>query len=105
MGDRAMVSFCGSGYETPAVYLHWHGSDVPRLLREAAPRLRKSDPSYACARFVQHVANRIEGSLSIGIVSGDEGDGVHYVLDMSTGRLTMDGVELAAIDPATFYQG
>lgn len=54
MGDRAMVRFRDSNNVSPAVYLHWSGSEVPVLVADTAGimRSRPNDAEYACARFV-----------------------------------------------------
>ena len=53
MGDRAMVRFRDSSRVSPAVYLHWSGSEVPALVADTAGimRTRLNDAEYACARF------------------------------------------------------
>lgn len=71
MGDRALVVFKNSSTEeaSPTVYLHWHGRDVPLLLRELKElmRGREGDVEYACARFVGICHAHISGNMSLGI--------------------------------------
>ena len=49
-----MVRFRNSYQVSPAVYLHWSGSEVPVLVADTARimRTRLNDAEYACARFV-----------------------------------------------------
>ena len=58
----------------PGVYVHWAGEDIPALLKEAAPRMRGGDPSYAIARFCGVAHEHIPGALSLGIVLAPEQD-------------------------------
>ena len=107
MGDRATVQFKGAG----GVYLHWDGSRVQELLEGAQPKMRRGDPSYACARFVQHVANYLDTvghgqPLSVGVVHEDEGDGRTFNVDMDTGMVAdEEGVVLFTLDPNGFWCG
>lgn len=109
MGDRATIYFHGAGYETAGVYLHWDGSRVVELLEAAQPRMRISDPSYAAARFVQHVANDIDKNdpsgppLSIGIVPNGEGHGRQVYVNMDTGEVSGDVKH--QLDVEKFYNG
>lgn len=73
MGDRALIQFVKNGPDGTIdergaqVYLHWHGHAVLQLLRDAMPRLRKGDVSYATARFIGHCHEQIDGALSLGV--------------------------------------
>jgi hypothetical protein len=69
MGDRAVVVFRDESNVSPTVYLHWNGSDVPRLLSELKETMkgREGDLSYSCARFVGICHNAIPGNLSLGL--------------------------------------
>lgn len=95
MGNRAIVRFPDaemtaetgkpSGVE---VYLHWDADNVIDWLREAAPRMRKGDGSYAAARFVGLCHEKIPGGLSLGIMPlGSCGDGVIFSVDCQTGKV------------------
>lgn len=95
MGNRAIIRFpdaalsaeCGRpmGVE---VYLHWHADDVKAWLKEAAPRMRKGDGSYAAARFVGLCHEKIKGGLSLGIMPlGTTFDGVIFSVDCTTGKV------------------
>jgi hypothetical protein len=70
MGNRAIVIFHDQHVISPTVYLHWHGSDVPELLRDLAEYMtgRHGDAEYAAARFVGLCHQRIGGNLSLGIM-------------------------------------
>lgn len=107
MGDRAFV-VCKSGEDyAPAVYLHWDGSHVPQLLKEAAPRMRKGDQHYAAARFCGHCHEQIKGGLSPGILPPPkpddngkidwdayaDGDNGVFVVDVDTGQVIQEAVE------------
>jgi len=69
MGDRALVVFYDKYRISPTIYLHWHGGNVPELLRELAEYMkgRYGDAEYAAARFTGLCHQRIPGNLSLGI--------------------------------------
>lgn len=71
MGDRALVIFHDSDRISPAVYLHRHGGRVPEILRDLAGYMqgRYGDAEYAAARFTGICHQRIDGNLSLGIIS------------------------------------
>lgn len=95
MGDRAIVRFDDADGPVCGVYLHWHGYRALGWLREAAPRMRKGDASYAAARFCGLAHERIEGGLSLGIMHPDRctpetaewQDRGMYIVDCNTGRV------------------
>lgn len=95
MGNRATVQFIDA--TEPAgvtVYLHWNGDDVMGWLKAAAPRMRRGDYSYAAARFIGYCHEQIDGGLSLGVLPGSAayaGEGRHYVVDCSTGIVTLNG--------------
>ena len=70
MGNRALVIFHDKYRISPTVYLHWHGSEVPEILRELAEHMkgRYGDAEYAAARFTGLCHRRIGGNLSLGIM-------------------------------------
>lgn len=75
MGDRCTIVF-SDGTEkchNIGVYLHWHGD--PEFVQGIVERMQirdvrspGCDMSYATARFVQEAANKIVGTLSIGLI-------------------------------------
>ena len=79
MGERALVVFTNGEEVSPAVYLHWHGEDVPQLLNLAAAVMagdpnsgyqnapRIGDVSYSAARFVGVCHSVIDGNISLGL--------------------------------------
>jgi hypothetical protein len=71
MGNRALVIFHDQNRVSPTVYLHWHGDEVPELLRELAETMkgRYGDAEYAAARFTGLCHQRIPGNLSLGIMA------------------------------------
>jgi hypothetical protein len=71
MGNRALVIFHDKYRISPTVYLHWHGDEVPELLRELAESMqgRHGDAEYAAARFTGLCHQRIPGNLSLGIMA------------------------------------
>ncbi len=71
MGDRALVIFHDQYRISPTVYLHWHGGDVPEILRELAEIMqgRYGDAQYAAARFTGLCDRRIPGNLSLGLMA------------------------------------
>ena len=73
MGDRACVIFHDTYGISPTAYLHWHGDQVPEILRELAGYMtgRYGDAEYAAARFVGLCHRRIGGTLSLGIMRND----------------------------------
>lgn len=75
MGDRINVVFVGNGGPSPAVYLHWNGTEAASWVKEFAPTMadRLGDASYAAARFVAFCAERIEGNSSLGILNVKDG--------------------------------
>lgn len=55
MGDRVLIVFAsGADDISPAVYLHWGGSDAPHLIEETAKHMatKKGDAQYAAARCI-----------------------------------------------------
>ena len=68
MGDCAIVIFHSKKQNdvSPAVYLHSHGGCVLVLLETAMPQMR-SEPSYACARFIGRCHEVIPGMLGLGV--------------------------------------
>ena len=89
MGDRAIVRFpdphLGGGVE---VYLHHDANNVPQWLKDAAPRMRKGDASYAAARFIGYCHEQILGGLSLGVMPiGTCNDGLIYTVDALTGKV------------------
>jgi hypothetical protein len=98
MGDRGIVVFKAGEHISPAVYVHWHGENLPELLREAAPTLRANDPDYAAARFCGHVANKAKGKTGVGIFNTttladvrdrefSHGDAGVVIVDVGTGEI------------------
>ena len=93
MGDRAIVRFDGNDGPVAGVYLHLHGDKVMDWLRDAAPRMRKGDASYAAARFCGYAHERIDGGLSLGLMRGEDctpeaaewQDNGMYIVDCQTG--------------------
>lgn len=80
MGDRAMVRFRDSHRASPAVYLHWSGSDVPALIADTAAimRTRLNDADYSCARFVYVCCEANGGrhdNVSVGVTDRFESHG------------------------------
>ena len=103
MGNRATIEVRDHAGSAPAcVYLHWHGDpeDVVEAVKAAAPRMRRTDASYALARLFGYYHNLIDGGLSLGVVGKDEIEGWftdngHYVVDMAEGTIEQGGVALA----------
>lgn len=77
MGDRAIVHFTNGEDMSPAVYLHWGGSDIPKLLQETQRLMigRPNDALYSCARFIGicHSHDQ-ESNVSLGVWNSDRGD-------------------------------
>lgn len=106
MGDRAVI-FCKSDADkmiSPAIYLHWSGSRVGQYLKDAAPRMRKGDISYATARLIGILHEKIDGNLSLGVFSVhfdfadykkqlselkeySQGDAGVFTVDIDTGKV------------------
>lgn len=116
MGNRATVQFTarnkfmggGELIVSPVVYLHWDGDMALEWIKEAAPRLRASDPHYAAARFCAYCAEQIPGELSLGIYDSDNApsgeSGQDYLVDLTEGTVSWsDGRDSISID--NFYQG
>ncbi len=115
MGDRAIVAF-KNGYESCGVYLHWDRSNVVKWVKEAAPKLRRTDPGYAAARFAQFCANKLDEEANktpelmamqvtgIGLVPDPyDGDGETFMVNLDTGDIESNerGV-IATVDPLSF---
>lgn len=123
MGDRAVVIFCRKGSTpavgdknqqhsgfSPSVYLHWDGHRVADLLKLAAPRMRRGDESYSCARFIGVCHENIGGNLSLGVHNGpgtisdvgggSPGDAGTFLVDVTTWRVRcFDGYGFATTLP------
>ena len=104
MGNRATLEVISDNYTGKEsecyIYVHWDGSPdtVKKLVRSAAPNMRKSDVSYATARLIAHICNQVHGGLSVGVQKDKEDwDNGHYVIDISKGNIT-NGDELIASD-------
>jgi hypothetical protein len=71
MGNRACVIFHDSRRISPTVYLHYHGDSVPAWLEQLKHLMdgRFNDAEYAAARFIGICHQRIEGNLSLGVLS------------------------------------
>lgn len=69
MGDRAIVIFTDGAEVSPAIYLHWNGTEVPAWLKEHKEMMadRTGDVAYAAARFVGIAHTKITGNLSLGM--------------------------------------
>lgn len=111
MGDRATLLVTDSGGTQPicGIYLHWHASDVPRLLPLAFKRMRGGDVGYSTARLIGVLHEEILGNLSLGVQppppDSDEapwssdavlqayspGDGGVVVINCSTGEVRCTG--------------
>lgn len=95
MGNRATIEIKDYSGDAPAyIYLHWNGSpeSVIEAVKAAAPRMRKSDASYATARLIGELHNRIEGGLSLGVTQAkvewrEQWDNGHYTIDLGAGRI------------------
>ena len=95
MGNRATIEIQDYSGDAPAyIYLHWNGSpeQVVDVVKAAAPRMRKSDASYATARLIGELHNRIDGHLSLGVTQAkvewrDQWDNGHYTIDLGAGRI------------------
>lgn len=70
MGDRALILFHDRYRISPTVYLHWHGDQVPEILRDLTETMtgRYGDAEYAAARFTGLCHQRIPGNLSLGLM-------------------------------------
>jgi len=102
MGNRATIEVISDNYTGKEsecyIYVHWDGSPdtVKKLVRNAAPNMRKSDVSYATARLIAEICNHVEGGLSVGVrpateINKEEWDNGHYVIDISNGHIKNDG--------------
>jgi hypothetical protein len=71
MGNRALVIFYDRDRVSPSVYLHWCGGEVPNWLEELKRLMqgRYGDAEYAAARFIGICHAKIEGNLSLGVIS------------------------------------
>jgi hypothetical protein len=98
MGNRATIEVVGDTAlynKAPCyIYVHWSGSPetVTKLVKNAAPVMRKTDVSYATARLISEICNSIEGGLSVGVYPAAENnkeawDNGHYVVDISNGNI------------------
>jgi hypothetical protein len=95
MGDRVIVRFDGEGGAECGVYLHRYGGEALEWLRNAAPRMRKGDVSYAAARFCGYCHEQIKGGLSLGIMAPQHctpeaaqwQDNGMYIVDCRTGQV------------------
>lgn len=106
MGDIAII-FCKSDKTkeiSPAIYLHWSGDKVAEYLFAAEKRMRQGDVSYATARLIGILHEKIKGNLSLGVFSVDfcsdkyeeqlkelkmmsSGDAGVFTVDIDTGKV------------------
>jgi hypothetical protein len=98
MGNKATIGVTTEhGASDVFVYLHWDGSpeQVIDAVNGAASVMRKNDLSYAVARLIGALHNRIDGGLSLGVMAAwDDNrnidDNGHYTIDMSAGTITQE---------------
>ena len=104
MGDRALIVFKATTENlitkkttesiSPAVYLHWQGSSVERLLQETMDLMeRRNDLDYVAARFINVCCmDSSSNNLSVGVnnvsslaeaYSSDPGDHGVFVVDVT----------------------
>ena len=99
MGDRATIEVKDHEYSAPCyVYVHWDGSPdrVLKVIRSAAPDMRRTDCNYAMARLIGYWHNRIMGGLSLGVTAHKEDwDNGHYVVDIAKGTVTNGDTTIA----------
>lgn len=121
MGDRVLITFTDDGETfTPAVYMHWNGSEAADWIRAAARRMRKGDAGYAAARFCGECHKQISGHNSLGLLDApnkgaagidwteySHGDAGVYIVNVSTGEVSAWGGygKPFKIDPALFAAG
>ena len=91
MGNRAIVT---TAEKKLGIYLHWNGGrdSVEAFLAYCALKGYRSltgDPAYGFARLAQVVGNFFGGGLSVGIVAGEEIEGMAAGLD--NGVYIVDG--------------
>lgn len=70
MGDRAVMQVVSSskGTFSPAVYVHWMGSDVPLLLQRVIERMgSRRDVDYVAARLVCECAEHLPSQRVLGL--------------------------------------
>ena len=112
MGDRAIVQFENYWKElSPAVYLHWGGSNVKSLLSELRQLMkghendidykgRENDIDYTCARFIGIIhAHDPESNLSLGVWNqptrlvekNTHGDAGCFVVNVKTWKVDVFG--------------
>lgn len=97
MGDRAVVQLeSNSGRVSPCLYLHWGGSEVPKLLEELHDRFikrRGDDLRYGFARLVGYVHEKMPTEVTgMGIwnqttrltPADSQGDAGVFVFNIST---------------------
>ena len=91
MGNRATIEVRDHASTAPCyVYLHWDGNPdkVVRVVKSAAPNMRRTDCQYALARLIGHYHNRIMGGLSLGVTTHKENwDYGHYVVNLHKGTV------------------
>lgn len=111
MGDRVIMKVKSGNEVSPAIYGHWCGINAEKLIRGAAPKMRKGDVPYAAAALAAHVFNENDSKdgrfVSVGLLDKDEeshgGAGV-YIVDIDTGQVSCtDGYgKPFRIDPLVF---
>lgn len=100
MGNRATIEVKDHASTAPCyIYLHWDGNPdkIVRVVKSAAPNMRRTDCNYALARLIGHYHNRIMGGLSLGVTAHKEHwDYGHYVIDLAKGTIENEGVVVAS---------
>lgn len=119
MGDRVLVAFTdddGTSY-SPAVYMHWGGSDAADMIKAAVPHMRRGDALYAAARFCGECHKQLPGVTGLGLMAGPDagadwdeyshGDAGVYLVDVNTGKVDARGGygEPFQLDPEKFGSG
>ena len=97
MGQRACVQFKYGQEESPIVYTHWGGEDIPRLIADTLVFMhdRLDDIQYVAARFVGIVHDDIgQHNTGLGmwcpgegktVADNDPGDNGAFLVDLKNG--------------------
>lgn len=92
MGDRANIEIL-EGDESVYLYTHWHGSEMPEMLRRALNRgeERWSDPPYLARIVFCEMVSGFETELTgFGISASAMGASKHIVVNVDMQTVSID---------------
>lgn len=98
MGDRGTVEV-RQYKKSVYLYTHWHGSELPKILKKALGRKQRWDDGAYLARiiFCTMLNGDMDGETGFGISAGPC-DGAEYVVDVDKQKVGANGLLVSFTD-------